>query len=241
MADTTHTVHHEDVNPVRSRISWSAIAAGSVMALALYLLLTLLGSAIGLSISDRTSADTLGNSAAIWAILITAACLFTGGCLASQLSTGENKTEGAIYGLMVWAVVFAMLVWLAASTVRTGFGAMVGMASAGNAAAQNTTAGDWTAAAQRAGVPQAKIEEYRQAAQNAPAAARQAAEDPANRQAVADATTRVTWYTFLGTLVSMLAAAAGGYVGAGPTLHLFRVGTVRGGNLGHGRGAPALS
>ena len=45
--------------------------------------------------------------------------------------------------------------------------------------------------------------------------------DPANRQAIAENATRAAWYSFLGTLISMIAAGLGGYVGAGPTLRLF--------------------
>ena len=40
-------VHAEDLIPVRSRITWGAILAGSVLALSLYFLLALLGGAVG--------------------------------------------------------------------------------------------------------------------------------------------------------------------------------------------------
>ena len=128
-------VDAEDLLPVRSRISWGAILAGAVLALALYFLLTLLGAAIGLSVADDAGATELGLGAGIWAILVTALCLFAGGYAASHFTVGENKTEAAVYGLLVWAVVFAMLLWLMASGVRAGFGAMVSVATAGGAAA----------------------------------------------------------------------------------------------------------
>jgi len=230
-ADTP--VHAEDLMPVRSRVSWGAVIAGSVMALALYFLLTLLGAAIGFSISSSMSAESVSIAAAIWAIAVTSLCLFLGGYVASQFTVGENKTEAAMYVLLVWAVVFAMLLWLMATGVRAGFNAMVGVATtasaAANAVAQNTNQGDWEAMAQRAGYSQQQINELKQKAKDAPAQARQAAEDPATRQKaeaaareVSEAATTVTWYTFLGTLVSMIAAALGGYVGAGPTFRLVR-------------------
>ena len=40
--------------------------------------------------------------------------------------------------------------------------------------------------------------------------------------------THVTWYTFFGTLASMLAAVAGGYCGAGPNFRLFATTATRG-------------
>jgi hypothetical protein len=203
-----------DVFRVGSRVRWGAILAGAVLGLALYLLLTLLGAAVGLSVSDKVRPGALGAAAAGWAIVTTALCLFLGGYLASQFSVGENRFEGAVYGLLVWAVVFAMLLWLMASGVRTGFNAMVGMAGAGEAA-ETTAAEDWEAAARRYGVPQPQIDDWKQKAKGAPAAAARAIEDPQHRQAAADAAARVTWYAFLGTLVSMLAASAGGYLGVG--------------------------
>jgi hypothetical protein len=224
----------EDVVPVRSRISWGAILAGSVLALALYFLLTLLGGAIGLSVADRIDARNIGTGAAIYAILVTAACLFVGGFVASQLTTGENRPEAALYGLLVWAVVFAMLLWLMASGVRAGFNAMVGMATGGaaiaNATAQNSTAADFDAVAQRAGYTPQQIQDFKERIRNAPADAKAAAEDPATRQRAetaareaAEVARSVTWYTFFGTLLSMLAAVGGGYMGAGPTFRLFTV------------------
>lgn len=228
------SVQTEDLVPVRSRISWGAIVAGSVLALALYFLLTLFGGAIGFTISGSTTSQTLGIAAAVWAVLVTAVCLFIGGFVASQLTVGENKTEAMMYGLLVWAVVFAMLLWLMATGVRVGFNAMVGVATSGSAVAtataQNTTQEDWEAVARRAGFSQQQVDDVKQKAKDAPAQAKQAIDDPATRQraeAVAhdagEAATKVTWYTFLGTLVSMLAAAAGGYVGAGPTFRIFAV------------------
>lgn len=233
-AGYTSSVQTEDLVPVRSRISWGAIVAGSVLALALYFLLTLFGGAIGFTISGSTTSQTLGIAAAVWAVLVTAVCLFIGGFVASQLTVGENKTEAMMYGLLVWAVVFAMLLWLMATGVRVGFNAMVGVATSGsavaNATAQNTTQEDWEAVARRAGFSQQQVDDVKQKAKDAPAQAKQAIDDPATRQraeAVAhdagEAATKVTWYTFLGTLVSMLAAAAGGYVGAGPTFRIFAV------------------
>ena len=229
---TTPALRLEDLVPVRSRVSWGAILAGSVLSLALYFLLTLLGGAIGLSISGNTNFNTLSIGAAIWAIVITSLCLFAGGYTASQLTTGENRQEAVVYGLLVWAVVFAMLLWLMATGVRAGFNAMVGVATAGAAAggvtARNTTPEDWEEMARRVGFTQQQIEEARQRVREAPERIREAADDPATRERVresareaGEAATRVTWFTFLGTLISMVAAMLGGYLGAGPTFRLF--------------------
>jgi len=217
----------EDLVGVRSRVSWGAIFAGAVLALAVYLVLTLLGGAIGLTVSDNVRSDNLQTGGAIWAILATAAALFVGGWVTSQCVVGENKTEAVVHGVIMWGLVFAMLLWLMATGVRAGFNAMVGMANVGQAAARNTTAEDWEAAARRAGVSQEQISEWRAKAANAPAEARRTAEDTQNQQAVAEAATRATWWTLLGTVLSMAAAVAGALAGAGSVRRLLTVGPPR--------------
>jgi hypothetical protein len=227
-----NTVDAHDLLPVHSRVSWGAITAGSVIALAMYFLLTLLGGAIGFTLTDYAQADTIGVMTAVWAIAVTAVCLYMGGFVASQLTTGENRAEAMVYGLLVWAVVFAMLVWLMATGVRAGFNAMLGVATAGTAvaekAAENMSPEDLEDAARRFGFDQSQIDAVKERARNAPAEARQAANDPATRERVnemtreaADKATKVTWYTFLGVVISMLAAAFGGYVGSGPNVRIF--------------------
>ncbi|MEX2121758.1 MAG: hypothetical protein WD847_19395 [Pirellulales bacterium] len=213
------TLRAEDLVPVRSRLSWGAIIAGAVLALAVYLVLTLLGGAIGLTISDNVRTDSLKTGGAIWAILATAIALFVGGWVTTQCTVGENKAEAVVHGVIMWGVVLAMLLWLTATGVRAGFNAMVGMAYVGSNAARNTSTEDWEAAARRSGVPQATINDWRQKAADAPAETRRGV-DPANQQAAVETATQATWWTLLGTLLSMAAAVAGAMVGAGPTFRL---------------------
>ena len=221
---TTEAVKAEDLIPVHSRVAWGPIFAGAVLSLATYLLLTLVGTALGLSIHGRVSDRGLAVGAVVWAVLVTAWSLFVGGFVASLFTTGENKFEGVVYGLIVWAVVFAMIVGLLAAGVRAGFGAMVGVAqTAGSAAAAN---GNWEDLARRNGATDADIARARADMSTAPASVRDAVNDPATRQAAEDHATRAAWYSVLGTVLAMLAAGVGGYVGAGPT---FRLVTVDGG------------
>jgi hypothetical protein len=200
------TIPERDVLPVRSRVSWGAIIAGAVVALATHFLLTLLGAAIGLTVSDNVSSDTLGTGAAIWAILATAVALFVGGWVTSQCVAGEDKREAVIYGVIMWGVVFAMILWLVASGVRSGFGAMVGVANAaGNEPIAYT----------------GLIGEARDAAESA----RAVASDPRNQEQARNTASNVTWWTLLGTVLSMAAAIAGAVVGAGPSFRLLGAST----------------
>jgi hypothetical protein len=208
-------VRAEDMVPVRSRISWGAIFAGAVIALATFLVLTLFGGAIGLSISDNVERDTLGTGAATWAIVSMAIALFLGGMVTSQCTVGENKMEAVVHGIMMWGVVLAMLLWLAAMGTRAGFSAMIGMTNV----AQSTTNLTWEEMALRAGVSQTQIDQWRRSVADAP----RAATDPENQRQAANAATQASWWTLGGTLLSILAAVAGAVVGAGPALRLLNV------------------
>jgi hypothetical protein len=226
---TTDRRHHdqtvgiEDVTGVRSRVSWPAILAGSATALSLYFLLTLFGGAIGLSVRDAADPRTIGIGAGVYAIIATALCLFAGGWVASQLTAGENTREATLYGLFVWAVVFALMMFLVAGGVRAGYAALVGTATITDVASRQVSQEDVESGLRRAGYTSEQVNEYRERLRNAPATAQATAEDPAARQQAADTATRVTWWAFAGAMLSMAAAAAGGYVGAGPSFRLFAV------------------
>ncbi len=215
MADDV-SARTEDLIGVRSRIHWSPLFAGAVVAVAVYLLLTLLGAAIGLSVGGDVRGNDLTTGAAIWAILSMMLSLFLGGWLTSQMMVGENRNEAVAYGVILWGLVFAMLLWMLGSGVSAGFNAMVGMANMSRAV-EDTPSKDWEDAARRAGVEQQQIDNWKEGVKNAPAEARTAIENPETRRQASSA----TWWTFLGTLLSMFSAIGGAVVGAGPTLRLF--------------------
>lgn len=117
-----------DVMGVRSRISWGAIAAGAMVALAVYFILTLTGVAVGLEVASRRDVP-LGAGAALWAIVTLLLSMFVGGWTASRLAVGESKLEAVLYGVILWSVLFVGMFWLVGMGLRTGFGALLGMAS----------------------------------------------------------------------------------------------------------------
>jgi len=98
---------------VRSRISWGAIAAGAMAALAIYLVLTLLGLALGMELLARGRGG-LGAGAAIYSIVALLLAMFLGGWATSRLAVGESKLEAALYGVVLWGVLFTGMFWLIA-------------------------------------------------------------------------------------------------------------------------------
>jgi hypothetical protein len=183
-----------DLMSVGSRVSWSAVTAGALLALAICLLMTTLGAAVGLSLGERVSAKALETGNLAWGLLTAFTALFVGGLLCSLLTVGETKTEGVVHGILTWALLLALVFLLGSAGVRTGFVApMPGTVE--------KTVGEQAMAP---GTVEPGI------------AVRQA-------ETSEETLRRMAWVAFAATWLSMLAAAAGGFLGAGPT---FRVASV---------------
>lgn len=139
-----------DATPRRwyRRASISAVLVGSVVALTVGILLTMLGTAIGSGLVDTVnrdtpSASTMTTSAGAWLLATHIVSLFVGGLVAGRLSASDRE-GGALHGLGVWglcavlsASVMASVVGSIGSTVSSTIGNVAGGATvaAGAAAA----------------------------------------------------------------------------------------------------------
>lgn len=107
----------ESYAPLLKRISWSAVIAGVVLAMIVSLILSLLGTAIGTSaiepLQEGNPVAGMGTSAGIWVIVSAVIALFVGGWAAGRLA----HREGALHGLLVWATVSLLTVYLVSSAV----------------------------------------------------------------------------------------------------------------------------
>lgn len=90
------------------RVSWGAIFAGVVLALALQMLFGLIGLSFGFgSINPMTEQEPfkgIGTGAMIWAFAVTLISLFLGGWVAARLSTSVSRLRGTIHGATTWAL-----------------------------------------------------------------------------------------------------------------------------------------
>jgi len=199
-------VRVNDVLPVRSRVSWGALFAGLFVALTVYVLLGVLGAALGLSVADQFRADNVATAAGAWAIGTLLVALFSGGCVTSRCTVGETKMEAVLYGVILWGVMFALILWTSGSVLRAGFG---GALHAANVVANSNNApGDWERAAREAGLNREQIDRMRA---NLPTAAD-----------VKAGSTQAAWWSFAGLLVSLAASIGGAMAGAGPAPFLGR-------------------
>lgn len=126
-----------------NRVSWGAIFGGLVMALSLQLLLTLLGSAIGLgAINPASEADPMngiGMGALIWFAISSIISMFFGGWIGGKLANG-TPADGLLHGWIIWGLATLVTFYLlttAVGRVVSGVGSLVGngLAAGGGAVA----------------------------------------------------------------------------------------------------------
>ena len=108
------------------RISWQAIFGGLIMAMAVEILLTVLGVSIGATainpLTQQTPGQGIGMVAAASWILISVISLFVGGWVAGRMSGLGRSSEGAIHGLVTWGTATLITVYLLSSAVGSVLG-----------------------------------------------------------------------------------------------------------------------
>ncbi|WP_235952411.1 hypothetical protein [Falsiroseomonas algicola] len=136
----TGGVAPEGAPALPSRISWGAVIAGGVVAVAVGAMLNILGLAIGATTIDPVvagetpSASTFGIAGGIWLLVANLIGLAVGGYVAARLSGTADDTDGVLHGLSVWAIGFlisAVLLGNAAAGAVNGVSRMVGGAAQG--------------------------------------------------------------------------------------------------------------
>lgn len=208
-----------DLMGVKSRVSWSAILAGAVIALACFFAFSFFFSAIGITMTDAGVRDrTIGYGALAAAIFSIVASLFIGGWVASQMTVGENRQEAVIYGILTWAAFTAVSMWMVATGVRAGYFAAV---SSSAIVQNNERVPTWEQAALQAGFTQDQVNQMKASAD--PNRLRAEANDPANQERARENAMYAAWIALVGLLLSMAASIGGAMVGRGVAFHLYPV------------------
>jgi hypothetical protein len=133
----TTIVEKEALDNGPPRISWGAVIAGLIFAIAFSWLMLLLGSAIGFSIADATDLgainDGLSIGTIIWMLLTTIIACFLGGLLAGRLAGKPEKIVGMFHGITVWSGTTILLIIL-------GYLGVTNLMQGGQALLQSTAA-----------------------------------------------------------------------------------------------------
>jgi hypothetical protein len=128
-------VHAPEAGPARSRISWGAVIAGTVMAIIVIVLLQLFMLWLGFTAIDpafeRRPFEGVGTGAAIGLLITTAIALFVGGLVAGRTANLVNSADVILHGLLTWAVVTLVSAWFAATAIGMLVSGAIGVVGQG--------------------------------------------------------------------------------------------------------------
>lgn len=109
---------YEEKVVIQNQISWRSIFAGVIAVLALSMLLSLLGVALGFALLDPESSTDItngsGTAVTIWTIVSLLVSLGIGGFIAGRLA----RSYGYIHGFLVWALSLLIGVWFGTMTIN---------------------------------------------------------------------------------------------------------------------------
>jgi hypothetical protein len=138
------------------------------------------------------------------------------------LAVGESKLEAVLYGLILWGVLFTGMVWLLASGIRTGFGALIGVASGAYATDEGRVDTERVARdLKQAGVDEATVNKYRgyyERIRENPGAASEVSREVGGDPGAREAARQASWWSLAGVLISLATVIIGSLVGSGELL-----------------------
>lgn len=137
-----HAERYDELRPRRA--SWFSVFAGTAVALAISVLLNLMGFAVGITTIDPTgetpTLNQLGTGAWIWMLVAGIVSLFIGGWVTGRETGVPKRSQGAIHGAVTWSLftlISVVLMMSVAGRIVNNATRMVGSAfSAAGQAAQ---------------------------------------------------------------------------------------------------------
>lgn len=130
--------------PLFSAIRWGAVFAGVVSGTASYLLLALLGLAVGLTAVDPTAAEPVGAvplGTGIWTGISMLVAAFIGGYVAGHMSGLARSVDGMLHGFVSWGATTLLYALLATTAVGALLGGTLSIIGQGVQAAAGAQAG----------------------------------------------------------------------------------------------------
>jgi hypothetical protein len=144
------------------RLSWGAIFAGVVIAVAIQLVLGILGTGIGLTMVDPVEGTTpgaagFGIGAGIYWLITTIVALGSGGYAAARVGGATDRFDALVHGLVVWGVTLILTLYLLTSAVGGIIGGAFRTVGAVAGAAGSSVGAVAPRAAEVAGVDQGDV------------------------------------------------------------------------------------
>jgi hypothetical protein len=203
-----------DVNelPLRDRVRWGPVVAGTIVAVGVLLFLTILGFALGISALRDNNPRTWGTAAGIWGGLSLLIAFFIGGWLTARSATTLSASDGPLNGFVTGAAILLILLWLATTAVTGALGFFVGTVAdiAGGAAPAAIVAPTPSGTAIDSAIENPAAAVPTEANQAAQVAAQTASENAGPG----------AWGTTIAIVLAVGAATLGGMVGQNPRLSI---------------------
>ena len=110
----------------RDRVSWAGIWGGLLTALGLFVLLSVLATAVGITTVNQTDANPaqVSRIAGLATAVLALASFFVGGFIAGLGGGVVGRDAGGINGFLVWALALVVMLVLAAMGLGQLFGAI---------------------------------------------------------------------------------------------------------------------
>lgn len=128
-------------NRFMKRISWSAVLAGVILSIVFYMLISMLGTAIGAAtidpLKEQNPLDGIGTGASIWMIANMLISCAVGGFVAGRLA----QSQGAMHGLLMWGVNTIICAYLVLAVFSSAVTGVVNVTSSSIQAVGNGIAG----------------------------------------------------------------------------------------------------
>ncbi|MCE7989693.1 MAG: hypothetical protein DYG89_51770 [Caldilinea sp. CFX5] len=212
------------VNHPVDRVRWGAILAGLFTTISTFILLSILGLAIGASaFNPGDDLTNFGTGAGIWSAVSALIAFFVGGWMAARAAAVHGRGNGALNGAMVWIVMIPLALYLVSSGIGATLRALGGVAATGLQVAAPVVG---EAAAGVANLPGVTVQSVQATAEAAGTALTEpdaqatvqaqveAALPDVNEQQVVNAAETSTWSTLVALLLGLGAALLGGLAGA---------------------------
>ncbi len=106
-----------------SHLSWGAVFGGLAVAIAVQVVLALIGIAVGMAaaapgyVNGPHHAGAIGIGEGLWYLVSTLVSIFTGAAVAARLAGAVLRDDGVLHGLVTWAISLIVALFLLSSAV----------------------------------------------------------------------------------------------------------------------------
>lgn len=182
----------------KNLVQWGPIVAGVVTTVAVMILLTVLGLAVGASaLEPREAGEGAGTFASIWGAVSGIIAFLAGGFVAGRSASVSGTPSALLNGFIVGATMMLLVLYMVGAGVGNLFGAVAGnVGDIANLAQDQAIEAD---------VTQEEVDEAAQQAEEEAAAMADDAFETAEGAA---------WGTFIGILLAHVASVIGGVIGS---------------------------